>query len=153
MGQNNCKWCDPQDTDLEIIEQFVYISIKTLAMQLESHQPEDLHRHFSRVDLRTLAWKIPWTKEPGGLQSMGSLKSQTGLSNFTFTFHFHALEKAMATPSSVLAWGIPGMGEPGGLPSMGLHWVGHGWSDLAAAAALRFKILQDEDTKSWSLLI
>ena len=68
----------------------------------------------------TLAWKIPWMKEPGGLQSMGSL-SRTRLSDFTFTFHFHALEKEMATHSSVLAWRIPGMGEPGGLPSMGLH--------------------------------
>ena len=47
------------------------------------------------------------------------------LSNFTFTFHFHALEKEMATHSSVLAWRIPGMAEPGGLPSMGLHRVGH----------------------------
>ena len=47
------------------------------------------------------------------------------LSNFTFPFHFHALEKEMATHSSVLAWRIPGMGEPGGLPSMGLHRVGH----------------------------
>ena len=56
-------------------------------------------------------------------------------SDFTFTFHFHALEKAMATHSSVLAWRIPGTGEPGGLPSMGLHRVGHDWSDLAAAAA------------------
>ena len=63
-------------------------------------------------------------------------KSQTGLSDFTFTFHFHALEKEMATHSSVLAWRIPGTGEPGGLPSMGLHRVGHGWSDLAAAAAV-----------------
>ena len=52
-------------------------------------------------------------------------KSQTRLSNFTFTFHFHALEKAMATHSSVLAWRIPGTGEPGGLPSMGLHRVRH----------------------------
>ena len=52
-------------------------------------------------------------------------KSQTGLSSFTFTFHFHALEKEMATHSSVLAWRIPGMGEPGGLPSMGSHRVGH----------------------------
>ena len=52
-------------------------------------------------------------------------KSQTRLSNFTFTFHFHALEKEMATHSSVLAWRIPGMGEPGGLPSMGSHRVGH----------------------------
>ena len=82
----------------------------------------------------TLAWKIPWTEEPGRLQSMGSL-SRTRLSNFTFTFHLHALEKAMATHSSVLAWRIPGTGEPRGPPSMGLHKVGHDWSDLAAAAA------------------
>ena len=52
-------------------------------------------------------------------------KSQTQLSDFTFTFHFHALEKEMATHSSILAWRIPGMGEPGGLPSMGSHRVGH----------------------------
>ena len=64
----------------------------------------------------------------------GFAKSLTRLSDFTFTFHFHALEKAMATHSSVLAWTVPGMGEPGGLPSMGSHRVGHDWSDLAAAA-------------------
>ena len=58
-----------------------------------------------------------------------------GLSDFTFTFHVHALEKEMATHSSVLAWRIPETGEPGGLPSMGSHRVGHNWSDLAAAAA------------------
>ena len=62
-------------------------------------------------------------------------KSQTGLSDFTFTFHFHALEKEMATHSTVLAWRIPGTGEPGKLPSMGVHRVGHDWSDLAAAEA------------------
>ena len=62
-------------------------------------------------------------------------KSRTRLSNFTFTFHFHALEKEMATHSSVLAWRIPGTGEPGGLPFMGSHRVGHDWSDAAAAAA------------------
>ena len=57
----------------------------------------------------TLAWKIPWTEEPGRLQSMGLLsKSQARLSDFTFTFHFHALEKEMATHSNVLAWRIPG---------------------------------------------
>ena len=72
----------------------------------------------------TLAWKIPWTEEPGRLQSMGSL-SQTRLSNFTFTFHFHALEKEMATHSIVLAWRIPGMGKPDGLPSVGSRRVGH----------------------------
>ena len=64
----------------------------------------------------------------------GVAKSQTPLRNFTFTFHFHALEKEMATHSSILAWRIPGMAEPGGLPSMGSHRVGHNWSDLAAAA-------------------
>ena len=58
----------------------------------------------------TLAWKIPWMAEPGGLQSMGS-RSRTRLSDFTFTFHFHALEKEMATHSSVLAWRIPGTGS------------------------------------------
>ena len=84
----------------------------------------------------TLAWKIPWTEEPGRLQSMGS-QSRTRLSDFTFTFRFHALEKEMATHSSVLAWRLPGTGEPGGLPSMGSHRVGHDWSDLAVAVAER----------------
>ena len=65
----------------------------------------------------------------------GVTEGPTQLSNFTFTFHFHALEKEMATHSNVLAWRIPGMVEPGGLPSMGSHRVGHDWSDLAAAAA------------------
>ena len=65
----------------------------------------------------------------------GVKKSRTRLSDFTFTFHFHALEKEMATHSSVLAWRIPGTGEPGGLPSMGSHRVGHDWSDLTAAEA------------------
>ena len=65
----------------------------------------------------------------------GVTDSLTQLSNFTFTFHFHALEKEMATHSSVLAWRIPGTGQPGRLPSMGSHTVRHDWSDLAAAAA------------------
>ena len=72
----------------------------------------------------TLASKIPWTEEPGRLQSIGSVRvghnSVTSLSLFTFT-----LEKEMATHSSVLAWRIPGTGEPGGQPSMGSHRVGH----------------------------
>ena len=72
----------------------------------------------------TFAWKISWTEEPCRLQSMGSLESDR-LSDFTFTFHFHALEKEMATHSSVLAWRIPGSGEPGGLLSLGSHRVGH----------------------------
>ena len=65
----------------------------------------------------------------------GVTKSRTRLSDFTFTFHFHALEEEMATHSRILAWRIPGTGEPGGLPSMGSHRVGHDWSDLAAVAA------------------
>ena len=65
----------------------------------------------------------------------GVTKSRTRLSDFTFTFHFHALEKEMATHSSVLAWRIPGTGESGGLPSVGSHRVRHDWSDLAAVVA------------------
>ena len=61
-------------------------------------------------------------EEPGGLQSVGLLRVRH---DFTFTFHFHALEKEMATHSSILAWGIPGTGELGGLLSMGSHRVGH----------------------------
>ena len=64
----------------------------------------------------------------------GVAKSWTRLSDFTVAFHFHALEKEMATHSSVLAWRIPGIGEPGGLPSKGSPRVRHDWSDLAAAA-------------------
>ena len=76
-------------------------------------------------DSSTLACKILWTEEPGRLQSMGSLRVGNDLSDFTLTFHFHALEKEVATHSTILAWRIPGMREPGGLPSMGLHRVGH----------------------------
>ena len=78
----------------------------------------------------------------------GVAKSRTRLSNFTFTFHFHALEKEMATHSSVLAWRIPGMAEPGGMPSMGSHGVGHDWNDLAAAAAAEmYKSPLNQDDK------
>ena len=72
----------------------------------------------------------------------GVAEGRTRLSNFTFTFHFHALEKEMATHSSVLAWRIPGTGEPGGLLFMGSHRVGHDWSDLAEAAAGKVKGLK-----------
>ena len=67
----------------------------------------------------TLAWKIPWTEEPGVAKSLARL------SDFTFTLHFHALEKEMATHSRILAWRIPGTEEPSGLLSIGLHRVGH----------------------------
>ena len=93
------------------------------------------------------AWRRKWQPTPVllprkshgwrslvGCSPWGSLH-WTRLSDFSFTFHFHALEKEMATHSSVLAWRIPGVEEPGRLPSMGSHRVGHDWSELAAAAA------------------
>ena len=85
---------------------------------LENSLEEGMATHSS-----VLAWRIP--KDRGAWQGAvhGVAKSQTQLSDFTFTFHFHALEKEMATHSSVLAWRIPGMGEPCGLPSMGSHRV------------------------------
>ena len=73
----------------------------------------------------TLAWKVPWMEEPGGLQSMGSLRVRNDWAT-SLAFHFHALEKEMATHSSILAWRIPGTEESDGLPSMGLHRVGQG---------------------------
>ena len=85
----------------------------------------------------------------------GVAKSRTQLSNFTLTFHFHALEKEMATHSSVLAWRIPGTGEPGGLPSIGSQRVRHNWSDLAAAAAnsyLKRKSVKEETNLNESTL-
>ena len=85
-----------------------------------------------------------------GFMLQGVAKSQTWLSNFTF--HFHALEKEMATHSSVLAWRIPGMGEPGGLPSMGSHRVGPDWSDLAAAAGAYLKEKQIT-VSSWQKVV
>ena len=89
----------------------------------------------------------------------GVAKSRTWLSDFTFTFHFHALEKEMAAHSSVLAWRISGTGEPGGLPSMWFHRVGHDWSDLAAVAAACRQYSVDssiestqENTMTWDKL-
>ena len=79
----------------------------------------------------------------------GVAKSRTWLSNFTFIFHLHALEKEMATHSSIIAWRIPGTGEPGGLPSMGSHRVGHDWSNLAAAAASG-KVGRREKFRVWN---
>ena len=82
--------------------------------------------------LQYFAWKIPWMEEPGRLQSMGSLRVRHDWATSPFTFHFHALEKEMATHSSVLAWRIPGMGEPGGCRLWGrTESDGHDWSDLA----------------------
>ena len=88
----------------------------------------------SSIKDRSLALGIKLSKTHE-ISTRSNFKSRTWLSDFTFTFHFHALEKEMATHSSVLTWKIPGTGEPGGLRSMGSHRVGHDWSNLAAAAA------------------
>ena len=95
----------------------------------------------------TLAWKNPMDGGAWWAAVYGVAKSRTRLSDFTFTFHFHALKKEMATHSSDLAWRIPGTGEPGGLPSMGSHRVRHDWRDLAAAAK---KLKDSYHGKAWS---
>ena len=91
---------------------------------LSHTDPTPVHLPGKSHGRRSLVGCSPW----------GRWESDTTEPDFTFTFHFHALEKDMATHSSVLAWRIPGTGEPGGLLSMGSHRVGHDWSDLAAAA-------------------
>ena len=94
-----------------------------------------------------LAWKIPWTEDPGRLQFMGLLKvGHEWATSLSLNFHFHALEKEMATHSIILAWRIPERGEPGGLMSMGLHRGGHDWSDLAEVATVAYLYMITEKT-------
>ena len=99
--------------------------------------PKSLHGEGSGTPLQ---WSCLGNPMDGGAwwaAVHGVAKSQIWLSDFTFTFHFHAVQKEMAPHSSVLAWRIPGKVAPGGLPSMGYHRVGHYWSNLAAAAAAK----------------
>ena len=99
----------------------------------KSDMTEQIHFHFSLScigggngnPLQNSCLENPRDRGAWWTAVYGVAQSRTQLSDFTFTFHFHALEKEMATHSSVLAWRIPGMGEPGGLLSMGLHRVGH----------------------------
>ena len=85
---------------------------------------------------RLLPRRRQWHPTPVlSLRKSHGRRSLVGCTDFTFTFHFHALEKEMATHSSVLPWRIPGTAEPGGLPSVGSHRVGHDRSDLAAAGS------------------
>ena len=97
-----------------------------------------MHREGNGTPLQYSCLENPMNGEAWKAAVHGVSEGRTRPSDFTFTFHFHALEKEMATHSSVLAWRIPGTAEPGGLPFMGSHRVGHDWSDLAAAAAAEF---------------
>ena len=108
---------------------------KTLENPLDSKEIKLLLEEINGTPLQYSCLENPVDGGARKAAVNGVAKDRTRLSNFTFTFHFHALEKEMATHSSVLAWRIPGMGEPGGLLSMGSHRVRHDWSDLAAAAA------------------
>ena len=112
---------------------------------------------FSNIkDNKSPWWRRQWHLTPvllpgkshgwRSLVGYGPWGRKEQLSNFTFTFHFHALEKDMATHSSVLTWRIPGTGEPGGLPSMGSHRVGHDWSDLTAAATASVSLGEKENS-------
>ena len=119
---------------------YILLVIDETVFELFSYNLNQLRLHY------TFHWRRQWhptpvllpgkshgPEEPGRLQSMGLLRVRLRR-DFTFTFHFHTLEKEMATHSSVLAWRIPGKGEPGRLLSMGSHRVGHNGSDLATAA-------------------
>ena len=125
---NSRLWQEMSTKTQTVTNQLMNICIVLLLLFLETHwrrqwQPTPVLLPGKSHGRRSLVGCSPWGRE-----------SQTRLSDFTFTFHFHALEKEMATHSSVLAWRIPGTGEPGGLPSMGSHRVGHDWSNSAAAA-------------------
>ena len=131
---------------------FLQVS-KLQRSEQRTHKGGLFQLHSSKVNWvygsKHLFWRREWHSTPVLLpgNSHGQ-RSQVGcspwghwvrhhwVSDFTFTFHFHALEKEISTHSSVLAWRIPGTGEPDRLPSMGLHRVWHDWGDLAAAAAV-----------------
>ena len=101
---------------------------------LKSKAKHSINKEYNGTPLQCSCLENPMDRGAWWASPWGYYESDR-LSDFTVTFHFHALEKEMAAHSSVLAWRIPGMGEPGGLPSMGSHRVGHYWSDLAAEAA------------------
>ena len=142
--------CRPQKVDDDESQLPHHHSTRRMSVSW-SHNPQLIS---VTLLLKTFPWKLSGSSDGTPLQYSclenpmdggawraavhGVAEGRTWLSDFTFTFHFHALEKEIATHSSVLAWRIPGMGEPGGLSSMGLHRIGHGWSDLAAADALDF---------------
>ena len=110
------------------------VSVSFLVIVLSRYMPWGRRRQWHPTPVLLPGKSHGW-RSLGGCSPWGPEESNTS-SLSLFTFHFHALEKEMATHSSVLAWRVPGTGEPGGLPSMGSHRVGPDWSDLAAAAGL-----------------
>ena len=120
-GTANCSWWEPVFNDLNRKTIIMFIMVLSLQCIGEGNG----------TPLQYSCLENPMDGGAWQAAVRGVAKSQTRLSDFTFTFHFHALEKETATHSSVLAWRIPGMGKPGGLPSMGLYRVGHDWGDLA----------------------
>ena len=100
---------------------------------------------------RTLAWKIPWMEELGGLQSMGSLKVRHDWAT-SFHFSLSCIGEGNGNPLSTLAWRIPGTGEPGGLPSMGSHRVRHDWSNLVVVVVVCSAMIRRIDQSWWDKL-
>ena len=119
-----------------LLSQFIPLDILKNKRQLVLWTTSTLDEEGNGTPLQYSCLENPMDREAWWAAVHGVTKSRTRLSDVTFTFHFHELEKEMATHSSVLAWRIPGTGEPGGLPSMGSHRFRHDWSDLAAAAAV-----------------
>ena len=108
-------------------QDYVYLGERKKSFILDFGECNDTPLQYSCLE-NPMDWGAWWAAVHG------VAKSQTRLSDFTFTFHFHVLEKEIAAHSGVLAWRIPETREPGGLPSMGLHRVGHDWSNLAAVS-------------------
>ena len=122
---------------LKAAQQFPYSALfLTISLLLTTHYTF-IYRLSTSLEYSCLENPMDWGAWKAAVH--GVAEGWTRLNDFTFTFHFHALEKEMATHSSVLAWRVPGTGEPGGLPSMGSHRVRHDWSDVAATAEYEFK--------------
>ena len=118
--------------DFKLLKRIYYVNLNVVLLYFLSKSAEKAIAPHSS----TLAWKIPWIEEPGRLQSMGSLRVGH---DWVASLSLSCIGEGNGNPLHVLAWRIPGTGEPGGLPSMGSHRVGYDWSDLAAAAAYKWK--------------
>ena len=130
----NCNFWPDLDYSWDYTHTFLYILTNDESLDRNMLDSKERRRQWHPTPVLLPGKSYGW-RSLVGCTVHGVTRSRTRLSDFPFTFHFHALEKEMATHSCVLAWRIPGMGEPGGLPSKGSHRVGHDWSDLAAAAA------------------